>query len=198
MPIRGTRGAPARSAPSSVLRIVPVGGVTPPVLERAAAVAREVLGFAPSPPAEPLDPAPFLDAGRRQYRADLLLAALRRDVAPPEKVLGLTALDLFLPVLTYVFGFAELGGVAAVVSVHRLSPLFAGGPDDPGLTLERLEKEALHELGHLHNLTHCSDRRCLMASAHDVGEIDLEEADFCLSCRARLNESSPRAGPRAK
>jgi archaemetzincin len=169
-----------------VLRIVPVGAVTPPVLERAAAVAREVLGFSPLAPSPALDPAPLLDATRRQYRADLLLAALRAAVRPPEKVLGLTALDLCLPVLTYVFGFAELGGAAAVVSVHRLDPRFSGRADDPGLMLERLEKEVLHELGHLFGLTHCGDRRCVMASAHDVGEIDIEEPTFCRDCRAQI------------
>lgn len=102
-------------------------------------------------------------------------------------MLGLTALDLCLPVLTYVFGFAELGGAAAVVSVHRLDPRFSGAAEDPGLMLERLEKEALHELGHVLGLTHCSDRRCVMASAHDVGEVDLEDPRFCAVCRSRFS-----------
>ncbi len=187
MPWAKLAGPTARPSPAGPLRIVPIGAVTPPVLERAAAVAREVIGFSPGRAASPVDPAPFLDAGRRQYRADLILATLRGLAAPGEKVLGLADVDLCLPVLTYVFGFAELGGVAALVSGRRLDPRFSGAPEDPGLMLERLEKEVLHELGHLRGLTHCPDRRCAMASAHDVGEIDLEEPRFCSACRGRLS-----------
>lgn len=184
MPWRRARPTPARSA--GPLRIVAVGAVTPPVLDRAAAVTREVLHFDAQAQAAHLDPAPFLDPARRQYRADVLLGTLRALAAPGERVLGITAVDLCLPVLTYVYGFAELGGIAACVSVHRLDPRFGGSPEDPGLLLERLEKEVLHEVGHLLGLTHCRDRRCVMASAHDVGEIDLEEPGFCSSCATRL------------
>lgn len=180
--------SPARTGPlRGALRLVAIGAVAPPVVERAAAVAREVLGFEPVPEDGPLDPAPFLDAVRRQYRADQVIATLRARVPAGEHVLGLTALDLCLPVLTYVFGFAELGGTASVVSMHRLDPRFHGLPEDPGLMLERLEKEVLHELGHLCGLTHCADRRCVMASAHDVGEIDVEEPGLCASCRGRAS-----------
>ena len=168
------------------LRIRAIGAVTPPVLERAAAISRELLGFAPAIEDGHIDPAPFLDASRRQYRADLALSALRGSGRPGERVLGVTALDLCLPVLTYVFGFAELGGIAAVVSVHRLDPRFYGSPEDPGVMLERLEKEVVHELGHVCGLTHCADRRCVMASAHDVGEIDIEDPGLCAECRSKL------------
>ncbi len=174
-----------RGAAGPRLAIVAVGAVEPPVLERAAAVAHEVLGYAPVT-GTPLDPGPFLDARRRQYRADQILAALRAQDAESRAVLGITAVDLCLPVLTYVFGFAELGGRAALVSVARLDPRFSGQPDDRGLLLERLEKEVLHELGHVRTLTHCRDRRCVMCSSHDVGEIDIEDPGFCAACRARL------------
>lgn len=185
--IRAPRSGPRPAGPHpGPLRVVAVGAVPPPVLERAAAIAHEVTGFAVRPSADPLDPAPFLDPARRQYRADLLLASLRGMAAGDERVLGVTALDLCLPVLTYVFGFAELSGIAATVSVHRLDPRFDGRGEDPGLMLERLEKETLHELGHLLGLTHCSDRRCVMASAHDTGEIDLEDPSYCRACRERL------------
>ncbi len=177
---RGSRRGPP--APAGPLRIVSVGAVAPPVLERAAAVSREVLGFTPLPFESGLDPAPFLDAARRQYRADTLITALRTATPAGQRVLGLTAVDLCLPVLTYVYGFADLGGTAALVSTQRLNPRFDGDPDDAGLMLERLEKEVLHELGHVRHLVHCRDRRCVMASSHDAGEIDIKEPAFCDEC----------------
>jgi len=176
----------AAQAGRGPLGVAPLGAVPPPVLERVAAVARGALRFEPLPPLPPLDPAPFLDVARRQYRADLVLARLKESAPPGGRILAVAAVDLFLPVLTYVFGCAELRGAAAVVSTHRLDPRFHGEPEDAGLLLERLEKETLHELGHLLGLVHCADRSCLMASAHDVGEIDVEEPSFCADCRAKL------------
>ncbi|MCU0230065.1 MAG: archaemetzincin [Acidobacteria bacterium] len=169
------------------LRVVAIGTVPPDVMERSAAVAREVLGFASYVSAQSVLPDPFIDPRRQQYRADRLLADIKGLVRQEhEVVLGLTSVDLFLPVLTFVFGCAELGGRAALMSVHRLDPRFSGFPNDPGVTLERAEKEVLHELGHVLGLTHCPDRACVMASAHDVGEIDVEEPSFCRGCRALI------------
>lgn len=166
------------------LRVVAIGSVQPDLLERAASIGREVLGFAPYISVQTIPPGPFLDPRRQQYRADRLLADIKRLAQQPQEVvLGLTSVDLFLPVLTFVFGCAELGGNAALMSTHRLDPRFDGRPHDPGLMLERAEKEILHELGHVLGLTHCGDRTCVMASAHDTGEIDLEEPAFCRSCR---------------
>ena len=169
------------------LRVVAIGTVPPDVMERAAAVAREVLGFASYISTQTVPPDPFLDPRRQQYRADRLLADIKGLVRQEhEVVLGLTGVDLFLPVLTFVFGSAELAGKAAVMSVHRLDPRYNGFPDDPGITLERAEKEVLHELGHVLGLTHCPNRACVMASAHDIGEIDIEEPSFCRDCRTLI------------
>lgn len=183
--MKGTRRA--RGPCSQLLSVVAVGAVGPDVLERAVSVSREVLGFGSHHGAACIDPSPFFDTRRRQYRADQILGALKtlaRD--PHEVVLGLTDCDLFLPVLTFVFGCAELAGQSALVSSHRLDPRFDGESPDPGLILERAEKEILHELGHVLGLTHCADRRCVMAGAHDVGMVDLEDPSFCRSCRQTM------------
>ena len=71
-------------------------------------------------------------------------------------MLGVTDRDLFIPILTYVFGEAQLGGRAAVVSTARLVEdveLFG-----PQLLVERLAKEAVHEVGHAFGLLHCATR----------------------------------------
>ena len=97
--------------------------------------------------------------------------------------LGVTCVDLYVPILTFVFGEAEVGGARAVVSFHRLRQEFYGLPGNPELERERLLKEAVHELGHTLELTHCDDYRCAMAPSHSVEWIDLKESVFCPDCR---------------
>ncbi len=80
---------------------------------------------------------------------------------PPDvsRVLGVAGVDLFIPVLTYVFGEAQLGGRAAVVSLHRLDEEMYGLPPNPKRLFQRLVTEAVHELGHTYDLVHCHERR---------------------------------------
>lgn len=99
--------------------------------------------------------------------------------------LGVTELDLYVPVLTFVFGEAQLRGPAAVVSAHRLRDEYYGMPGDEDVLVQRLLKETLHELGHTQGLRHCTDWRCVMSSAHTVERIDIRQAGFCPAC-ARL------------
>ena len=49
--------------------------------------------------------------------------------------------------------------------------------------MERLRKEAVHELGHTFGLRHCDDWRCVMASSHAVERLDVKSAEFCARCR---------------
>ena len=91
-------------------------------------------------------------------------------------------MDLYIPVLTFVFGEAQLADGGAVVSAHRLRQEFYGMPTDPELLHERLLKEALHELGHTYGLRHCPDYTCVMSSSNGVERIDLKGAEFCPTC----------------
>jgi archaemetzincin len=110
-------------------------------------------------------------------------------LARSDRLLGVTERDLFVPILTYVFGEAQLNGPCALVSVHRLHEEFYGLPKDSGRLLQRLFKESVHELGHTYGLHHCNDWRCAMASSHAVERLDLKEAEFCSGCRQALHPS---------
>ena len=124
---------------------------------------------------------------RQQYHATLLVAGLLRHLPEPHcKIVGVTAVDLFIPVLTFVFGQSQLDGPGAIVSTHRLHPEFYGLPPDDGLLLERAIKETVHELGHAFGLVHCSDYRCVMHASTHVGEVDLKEAVLCGACRGKV------------
>lgn len=127
------------------------------------------------------------DAQRNQYGSIPVLEMLAR-TAPPDalKVLAVTERDLFIPVLTFVFGQAQLGGRVAVVSLARLRQEFYGLPPDREVFLGRTLKEALHETGHMFGLVHCADRGCAMSLATNARQIDLKQAGFCEACASRL------------
>jgi archaemetzincin len=139
---------------------------------------------------ERLDLKGAYDSSRHQYDATALLrqvVALARD--PHERLVAIVDVDLFIPVLTFVFGQAQLGGVAALVSSHRLANPFYGLSSDPRLLRERIEKEVVHELGHVFGLYHCHQFECVMRSSTYVEEIDLKRVAFCEDCDARLMEA---------
>jgi len=131
--------------------------------------------------------------GRRQYHATLLLAALlrhRRD--PAAKILGLTSMDLFIPVLTFVFGQSQLDGPGAIVSTHRLHSEYYGLPPDEGRLVDRAIKEAVHELGHAFGFVHCPEADCVMRASTYVEEVDLKASEFCSRCTRSLEEAGRR------
>jgi archaemetzincin len=73
-----------------------------------------------------------------------------------------------------------------VVSLHRLRQEFYGLPEDPEVLRYRLVKEAVHEIGHTLDLTHCDDYRCAMAPSHAVEWIDLKDGALCASCQSQI------------
>ena len=147
----------------AALRLVPFGlGPHHGLIARLARRLPARLGGAVEVRPPRFDPGLSFDRTRGQYNSRQLLALLVEDGADhADRALGVTALDLFIPALSFVFGEAQLDGRAAVVSLHRLRSEAYGLRPDPGLLLERLVKEALHELGHTHGLVHCHALDCV-------------------------------------
>lgn len=142
----------------------------------------EVLHKRPS-----LDPEMALDKSRGQYNSTgLLRLLLEASTDSADYILGVAGVDLFIPVLTYVFGEAQLNGRAAVVSTHRLRPDVYGLPDDDELLFNRLLTESTHELGHCFGLIHCHVAECVMHASTYVEEVDLKSSAFCPSCQAEI------------
>lgn len=128
-------------------------------------------------------------ASRGQYDSFTLLRDLLT-LRPRDayRVLGITGCDLYVPALSFVFGQAQLGGPAALVSYARLRPEFYGLPPGPELLMERTAKTVLHEMGHTFGLTHCADPRCAMALATGIVQLDVKLPRYCASCWARTQE----------
>jgi len=175
-----------------VLRLIPFYcGAHKDLLPELAGSLETAFGLAVGQHPPGFDPEIAFDSSRGQYNSRILLGQLL-DEGPAEakRILGVTAVDLFIPVLTYVFGEAQLGGRAALVSTHRLDTTVYGLPENRKLLAERLKKEAIHELGHTCSLYHCEDTLCVMRSSTYVEEIDLKSARFCARCRGSLLSES--------
>ncbi|MFZ4549905.1 MAG: archaemetzincin family Zn-dependent metalloprotease, partial [Bacteroidales bacterium] len=131
-----------------------------------------------------LDLTAFFDPSRRQYNGNLLLKEVEAMSLPTStKTIGLFNVDLFIPILTYIFGQAQLGGPTAIASIYRLSNEKYGMLPDENLVFERFKKEIIHELGHTFKLLHCHSTSCVMYSSTYVEDIDQKEAGFCPKCR---------------
>lgn len=102
------------------------------------------------------------------------------------KILGITEVDLCTPVLTFVSGEAHLEGVAAVISLARLRQEFYQLPANKTILINRVIKEAIHELGHTFGLVHCSDSQCVISFSPNVLSVDHKGNNFCLSCQEIL------------
>jgi len=124
---------------------------------------------------------------RQQYHSSEILQEMQRYVGTDSwRLLGVAAVDLYIPILTFVFGEAQIGGPCGLVSLHRLRQEFYGLPPDGEVLRQRLLKEAVHEVGHTLDLTHCDDYQCAMAPSHAVEWIDLKNCELCGSCRNRI------------
>ena len=137
---------------------------------------------------ETFDASFAFDSGRGQTYATAILARLAE--APIEEddiMLGVTEADLFVPVLTFVFGEAQYPGRAAIISAARLREEFYGLPPNAPKLDERLLKEAVHEIGHTRGLGHCDDWNCVMVSSHRVERLDVKSVEFCSRCRKKLS-----------
>jgi len=143
------------------------------------------------------EPAFAFDIQRKQHSSVLVL----RDVLgriPPDalRVLAITEKDLFIPMLSFVFGQAQVNGRAAVVSLARLRQEFYGLPPNRTLFLARSMKEAVHEMGHTFGLTHCVDSSCPMSLSNAIAHVDRKRTEFCRNCSIILEENTKhiRAG----
>lgn len=132
---------------------------------------------------EPMDIRYAYDTVRQQYHSSQILLGLKKRLpANGDFILGITGVDLFVPILTYVFGEAQLKGPAGVVSAFRLQPELYGLLKNEQLVLQRLGKEAVHELGHNFGLRHCSRFDCVMHASTYAEEIDLKGSAYCGDC----------------
>ncbi len=170
-----------------LLQLLPIGKLDSGLLHHLATAIPRTLHIACEVLPSVLDPATAFHAERGQYHSSELLDRMQGFVGPRcWRLLGVAGVDLYIPILTFVFGEAQMGGPCAVVSAYRLRQEFYSFPPDTDLLDQRLLKEAIHELGHTCHLTHCDDYSCVMASSHAVEWIDLKNLSLCAACEAQI------------
>lgn len=113
---------------------------------------------------------------RNQYNAEILLRYLLKN-KKREIALWVIPMDLYTQGLNFVFGLAQhLHG--AILSIYRLS------------NKELIEKEAIHEVGHVLGLNHCTNS-CVMQFSNSLWEAKKKPLFLCEECKRKINLMKP-------
>jgi len=155
--------------------------------QRLAAAIQSELGIPVETAIDYSDLNNFYDPARRQYDGNKLIKYIHAEYNNDAiKTIGLFRVDLFIPILTYIFGQAIFKGNVGVVSLFRLKNELYGLKRNDNLLFERFLKEIIHELGHTFGLTHCVSPVCVMRSSTYIENVDEKTSHFCAKCREKL------------
>jgi archaemetzincin len=186
------RFAPASREANGEILILPFGKFDSRQLRNIAEAVAMVEMFYQRPvtilPAEPVPPLAE-DQRRKRGNADQLYTLPILDLLKPRVpktavgLLALTPLDVTAgPDWNFVFGQASLVDRVGVWSLHRLA-----APDVPAeRQLRRVAQVALHELGHMFGIDHCTAYTCCMNGYNSMKEADASPLAFCPECDAKV------------
>jgi archaemetzincin len=174
------------SRPRKKLVIVPLGEVDYGMVNR---LATRLVSIIDSPvdilqgikiPQESFNPK------RCQYYSTIILNKLELlRSSPREKILGIMDEDLYTPSMGFVLSEADPNAKAAIISMHRLKQQSLEIIDEEKLYFSRILKELVHNLGHLLNLKHCPNPKCVMHFSNTLLEIDGKSENFCDNCKRK-------------
>ena len=173
-----------------IIAVVPVGDI--PDLAPKVIVAH-IIGYLnlPAEILNPLEPPIYaFDEILRQYNAAKILNCFESGHYDNyDKVIGVFNVDLFIPTFAYVFGEAKQGGKHALVSLFRLTREKRVHNPPSAILCERAAKVAMHELGHLYNIAHCEEEKCLMHYSGGLADLDEVPLYFCRYCNIYFKDA---------
>lgn len=111
---------------------------------------------------------------RKQYLANEFLKIAKNYKG---RILCITEVDLYASQLNFIFGLAEINGDVCIISLFRLKN------KRREIYIERMLKEAIHELGHTFGLKHCQNKFCVMHFSNSILDTDIKSSDFCEKCK---------------
>lgn len=169
--------------------ITPIDTFPDEQLESVAASVQELFGIETEFGGNPIDIEFSLDSERQQYHSTAILEELESQ-QPTHilKTIALVEVDLFIPILTHVYGEAQLDGKTCIVSSHRLKENLQPVTMEAELTT-RIKKEVFHELGHTFGLLHCKDPKCTMHYCRSIRDVDRKSEGFCRYCTIMLEDA---------
>jgi archaemetzincin len=170
------------SSGQSHIDIIPLGQVNEKSVSIVAANLQVVMGINPNilrPLPNPEDA--YLPL-RSQYSAGKILRIVE-SVEGARFKLGVVQCDICTPILKFVYGESQLGGVAAVISLCRLEH------QEPDRMYMRAAKIGLHEMAHLLGIGHCRALGCLMDPSINLEKLDALPLRFCSACEYEIGRA---------
>lgn len=132
-------------------------------------------------------PSHAFDAIKNQYFSPKIISWIhdKNKGISYQKILGICDVNAYTGRLNFIFGEAQHGGKIAVIYLTRLREELKGVLDED-VFLQRVLKEAVHELGHLFGLIHCKTPSCVMYFSNSLADTDLKDSKFCSKCKTKL------------
>lgn len=162
---------------------MPIGEPDEEIVQEMESVLKRELKFQVSCLGQRPAPAGAFDRQRNQWSAvEFMKDLVGTRPNGAVRILGVTSFDLYIPMLTFLFGQAQLNGAAALISTARLRQQFYGLPPNSDLLLARVRKETLHEMGHTMGLFHCPDKNCAMSLSTSLDQVDAKLDRYCPTC----------------
>jgi archaemetzincin len=171
-----------------IILISPVGDLNADLIDKVAAEIKRIFGFTTAVDSVLQDLSFALDQNRNQHHSTMILEQLAANTPSRAiKVIAIAQVDLFIPILTHVYGEAQLGGTACIVSTFRLNEGRSGINISPQY-IDRIVKEAIHELGHTFKLRHCPEEACIMHYCRNEEDVDRKSNELCRYCKVMLDD----------
>lgn len=171
--------------------ISPIGSLDAKLIKRVGGEVQRIIGYTTRINITLQDIEFAFDLSRNQHYSTPILQKLAGLVPPRTvKILAITRVDLFIPILTHVYGEAQLGGKACIISTYRLMESLGMGASE--MFCQRVVKEAIHELGHTFNLRHCKDHACCMHYCRTIKDVDRKSDQLCRYCKILLKDEIKR------
>ena len=120
----------------------------------------------------------------RQLRTGWVMQKMLKPALPSDAaaLIAFTNEDLYPDSSMYfVFGQASLEDRVGVWSLYRLDD-----QADFQRFLERTMKIAVHEVGHMFSMRHCTKYECVMSGTNHLTETDRRPIDACPECMAKI------------